>query len=265
MSGFILLGLLLIGGYVLGIVGFFRAGIALTELRALRRSLGQPASQPWAQVEPIPAEAPFIATWAATQAVAPEAATREAAAPEAAEPPPSPPRPEPVAAASSAKPARDLEALLTMRWGVWLGSAALLFAGVFLVRYAAEQGLLGPATRCCLAALLGFALIAAAEWLTHQPAPAIAGPFRVDQAPAGLAAGGTAILFGAAYGAGPYYDLLPPALAFAFMAVASLVGLAASLRYGQLTAAVGIVGAFVTPALVATENPSLPGLFAYLF
>jgi uncharacterized membrane protein len=151
-----------------------------------------------------------------------------------------------------------------MRWGVWLGSAALLFAGVFLVRYAAEQGLLGPATRCCLAGLLGFALIAAAEWLTRHPPPPVAGPFHVDQAPAALAAGGTAILFGASYGAGPYYDLLPPLLAFAAMAIASLIGLAASLRYGQLTAATGIVGAFVTPALVATENPSLPGLFAYL-
>jgi uncharacterized membrane protein len=265
MSGFILLGLLLIGGYVLGIVGFFRAGIALTELRALRRSLGQPASQPWAQGEPIPAEAPFIATSAATQAVAPEAATREAAAPEAAEPPPSPPRPEPVAAASSAKPARDLEALLTMRWGVWLGAAALLLAGVFLVRYAAEQGLLGPATRCCLAALLGFALIAGAEWLTRHAGPAVAGPFNVDQAPAGLGAGGTAILFGASYGAGPYYGLLPPLVACAFMATASLIGLAASLRYGQLAAAIGIVGAFVTPALVATNDTSVPGLFAYLF
>src|SRR6185437_15512315 len=53
----------------------------------------------------------------------------------------------------------DIEALLTLRWGVWLGSAALLLAGVFLIRYAVDEGLLGPATRCGLAALLGVALI----------------------------------------------------------------------------------------------------------
>ena len=41
-------------------------------------------------------------------------------------------------------------------------------------------------------------------------------------------------------------------------------GLALSLRHGQLVAAAGIVGAFVTPALVQTEHPSLPGLFIYL-
>ncbi len=86
----------------------------------------------------------------------------------------------------------------------------------------------------------------------------------MDQAPSGLAAGGTAILFGAAYGAGPFFGLLPPLLAFAAMAGAALVALAAALRYGPLTAATGIVGAFATPALVATDTPSLPGLFCYL-
>ncbi len=73
------------------------------------------------------------------------------------------------------------------------------------------------------------------------------------------------MLFGAAYGAGPFYELLPPTLAaFLAMAAASFVGLLAALRYGQVTAAVGIAGAFITPALVSVENPSYPGLFAYL-
>jgi uncharacterized membrane protein len=73
------------------------------------------------------------------------------------------------------------------------------------------------------------------------------------------------MLFGAAYGAGPHYGLLGPLTAFAALACASFAGLAAALRFGRLTAAVGLVGAFVTPALVATTDPSLPGLFAYLF
>ncbi len=171
--------------------------------------------------------------------------------------PPPPPRPEP-------KPSRDLEELLTARWGVWLGAAALLLAGVFLIRYAVEQELLGPAARCAMAALLGVVLLAAAEWLTRHEPPSLPGPFSVDQAPGSLAAGGIAVLFGAAYGAGPYYDLLPPLLAFLAMAAASFVGLLAALRYGQVTAAVGIVGAFVSPALVSVENPSYPGLFVYL-
>jgi uncharacterized membrane protein len=213
-------------GWVLGIIGFFSARQAHTELRRLRAM---------AAVRPVPEPA-------------------QVAAPEPAE----------IAAPQPAAPKRDLEALITMNWGVWLGSAALLFAGIFLVRYAVEQSLLGPAARCGLAGLLGLVLLGAAEWLHRHEGPPVAGPFRTDQAPAGLAAGGTAILFGAAYGAGPFFGLLPPLPAFAAMAAASLIALASALRYGPLTAATGIVGAFATPALVATESPSLPALFFYL-
>jgi uncharacterized membrane protein len=249
MEMFLLLGLFVAGGYVLGIVGFFRAQSAHTEVRILRRTLAELAARigQAAAPEPAPVQAPLASM--------PEpAVTAEEPAIEVVAPPQPPP----------AKPPRDLETLLTARWGVWLGSAALLLAGVFLIRYAVEEELLGPAARCVLAALLGAALLAAAEWLTRHEAPAIPGPFRIDQTPSALAAGGTAVLFGAAYGAGPFYDLLPPLLAFLAMAAASFIGLMAALRYGQLTAATGIVGAFVTPALVSTADPSYPGLFAYL-
>ncbi len=101
-----------------------------------------------------------------------------------------------------------------MNWGVWLGSAALLFAGVFLVRYAVEQELLGPAARCGFAALLGVALLAGAEFLHRHEGPALPGPFRIDQAPSGLAAGGTAFLFGAAYGAGTVLRIAAAAVEF---------------------------------------------------
>lgn len=48
------------------------------------------------------------------------------------------------------------------------------------------------------------------------------------------------------------------------MAAAGGFGLLLSLRRGPLVAVAGLVGALVTPALVATGDPSLPGLFAYL-
>jgi uncharacterized membrane protein len=250
------LGLLIAGGWVLGVIGFFRALSAHAEIRKLRRAMAESVAARQAPivvqtiVEPAPiADQTPIAIHTPVETVTP------VESPE----PPAPPIVEP-----PRKPARDLEALLTARWGVWLGSAALLFAGVFLIRYAVEQELLGPGARCFLAALLGLVLLAGAEWLARHGGPSIPGPFRNDQAPAGLAAGGTAILFGAAYGAGPFYDLLPPVLGFAAMAAASFIALGAALRYGPLTAATGIVGAFATPALVTTQNPSLPGLFVYL-
>ncbi len=245
----ILFGLFLAGGYILGIIGFFRANSAHAELRALRRMLDGLGAGAAAPVVPPPVEPA-----APTEPVTPVAAIEHAAEPV--------PQLTPVPRAP--EPARDLESLLTARWGVWLGSAALLLAGVFLIRYAVEQELLGPAARCFLAAILGLVLLAGAEFLVRNEPPEIPGPFRADQAPPGLAAGGIAMLFGAAYGAGPFYDLLPPLLAFAAMAAASIAGLLAALRVGPLTAATGIVGAFATPALVATEDPSRPGLFADL-
>ena len=85
-----------------------------------------------------------------------------------------------------------------------------------------------------------------------------------DFVPAALVAGGVAVLFGSAYGAGVLYHLFPLLLGFVLMAAVSLAGMLLSLRFGQLVAAVGIVGAFVTPALVQTAHPSIPGLFGYL-
>jgi uncharacterized membrane protein len=173
-------------------------------------------------------------------------------------PPPLPPVGPPVG------PKLDIEALLTQRWGVWLGAAALLLSGVFLVRYAAEEGYLGPEVRCVLAMLLGVALLGGAEWLRRRPVPMLAGAFGTDYTPAALAAGGAAVLFGAGYATGAMYALVPPLIGFALMAAAALVGIFASLRFGPLVGVVGLAAAFATPMLVDTQAPSAPGLFGYL-
>ncbi|WP_237213658.1 DUF2339 domain-containing protein [Falsiroseomonas oryziterrae] len=154
--------------------------------------------------------------------------------------------------------------MLTQRWGVWLGAAMLLLAAVFLLRTAIEEGWLGPTARCTLAALLGFALVLGAEWLRRRPATPQAGIPWPDQAPAALAAGGAAALFGASYGAAGLYALVPPLVGFSLLAMAALAGLALALRFGPLVGAVGVIGAYLTPALVQTDDPSLPALFLYL-
>jgi uncharacterized membrane protein len=242
------------GGWVLGIVAFFRVQRALREIAGLRRRLAALAGEaPAGAAAPAEAE-PDLEPWLRPAPAAEQPDWRTPEPRDWRTPPP--PAGQPPAPAEPAEPPRDLEALLTQRWGLWLGAAALLLSGVFLIRYAVENALLGPAARCVAAALLGVALLAGAEWLRRRP-PAGA-------APAAMAAGGIAVLFGAAYGAGAFYALLPPALGFALMALAGATGLVASLRYGKLAAAVGVAGAFVTPALIPTESPSMPGLFAYL-
>ena len=249
-------------GWGLGIAGFFRAGAARREVRALRAELASLRAEGLHQA---PAAAPADD----------HAAAQPAAVVELAVPPPeqTPPEempaelavgPEPAPPTPPSTPGRSLEELLTQRWGVWLGAGALLLAAVFLIRFAVEEGWLGPPARCAIAALLGVGLILAAEWLARRSAARDAAPSLPDYAPPALAAGGVASLFGAAYGATVLYGLLPPLVGFAFMAASGVLGLVLSLRRGKLVAAVGLASAFLTPALVETEQPSLPGLFAYL-
>ena len=165
-------GLVSFVGWALGIVGFFIARSARSDLRQLRRTLAEQNSrQPAAVavepeiVPPAPSDPePFESPAVVAEIPAPEPAFVPHGAP------------------------RDLEALLTTPLGVWSGSAALLFAGIFLVRYAVEQALLGPAARCVAAALLGLILLVAAEWLHRHEGPPLAGPLRIDQAPSALAA-----------------------------------------------------------------------------
>jgi uncharacterized membrane protein len=237
-----------LGGWLMGIIGFIRAGRASRELQELRAMLQRdpapvrPVASPWSP--PLPAERPIVASPAAIDP-APDS-------------PVIPPGPEPDPA-----PGRraELEELITARWGVWLGAATLLLAGVFLIRYMAEEGWLGPAVRCLALVVLGAGLIGLGLRWARRP---ITGLRLADQAPAALGAGGVVMLFGAAYAGSVLYSLVSPMAGFLLMAAASLAGLATALRLGQLVAAVGIVGAFVTPLLVATDAPSWPGLFGYL-
>jgi uncharacterized membrane protein len=261
MDEFFLLAILLVFGFFLGwwlgIAGYLRAGRLQARVEALERLLRE---------NPAAAVALPEARLATAAPATPEATPDTAFASPWAAPEPGPepePEPEPVKAAPlRARP--GLEEALTQRWGVWLGAGALLLAGVFLVRTAVEEGWLGPGPRCALAGLLGLLLVGAATWLRRRPEadrPNIPWP---DQAPAALAAGGVAMLFGAAYATGPLYGLVPPLLGFILLAAVALAGIALALLFGPMVAAIGIAGAYLTPALVQTDDPSLPGLYIYL-
>lgn len=236
-------GLILLG-WVLAIAAFVQARQARAEIRQLRAALAPSATAgTGVQAAPLPASPPRAAP---LPAVAP-AQARDAV----------PPAPLNV----PVKPRIDWEQALTQRWGVWTGAAALLLAGVFLVRTAVESGWLGPGPRCAIAAALGIVLAAGAEWLRRRSPPSGA---LTDQAPAALAAGAVGAWLAGAYAAGPLYQLVPDLAAFTLMAAASLAGLALSLRFGPLVGAVGLSAAFGTPVLVGLEDLSIPGLFGYL-
>ncbi|TPM83354.1 DUF2339 domain-containing protein [Mesorhizobium sp. B2-3-3] len=173
---------------------------------------------------------------------------------------------EPAAPAAAAKAARrsDVETALGTRWAVWVGGIALALGGLFLIRYTIEAGIFGPGVRLTMAAVLGVVLVAAGEFIRRTgfkvPVQGAAGAY----IPAVLTAAGAFILFGAVYAAHGIYGFIGPALAFTLLGAIGIATIAAALVHGQALAGIGLVGAIVTPVLVASQAPNPWALFGYL-
>ena len=217
----------------------------------------------------------------ATVAVAPAAAPPPQAAPEpapVAEPmrpaePAKPTEPQPAASvppiaaavpAPDAAPQASLEERFGTRWVVWIGGVALALGGIFLVRYSIEAGLLGPKVRLFLSALLAAGLIAAGEWTRRQEK--LFGFVGLPSAhiPSILTAAGTTVAYATVYASYALYGFLAPASAFILLGIVALATLAAALLHGPALAALGLVGAYVTPMLVSSDKPSYWALYIYL-
>jgi uncharacterized membrane protein len=177
-------------------------------------------------------------------------------------PPPPPTSVPPISPPPSASP--DLEERFGTRWVVWVGGLALALGGIFLVRHAIEQGWIGPGVRIMLGALLAAALVGAGEWLRRRENLAgIAGPPSAH-IPSILTAAGTTVSYATAYAAYALYGFIGPAAAFVLLGIVALATLGAALLHGPALAALGLVGAEVTPLLVSTEMPNYWVLYVYL-
>jgi uncharacterized membrane protein len=211
--------------------------------------------------------------------VAPSPASPPAAAEPAAPPPPPlppepekpaappPERPELAAAAPAAQPAApqiSFEERFGTRWVVWVGGVALALGGIFLVRYSIEAGLIGPKMRLFFGALLAAGLIAAGEWTRRQEALTGFAGLPTAHIPSILTAAGTTIAYATVYAAFALYGFLSPAFAFVLLGIVALATLAAALLHGPALAALGLVGAYVTPLLVSTGQANYWALYIYL-
>jgi uncharacterized membrane protein len=174
------------------------------------------------------------------------------------------PRVAPEPAASPVPKPQNLEESLTSRWFVWLGAVAVALAGTFLVKYTIDEGYLGPAARCILGFLLGATLIVGGEWLRRRPLQQAIAAMRADYVPPALTASGLFIAFASIYAAYGLYALLSPLAALLALAAVALLAVGLSLMQGMFVALLGVLGGFVTPALIVTPHPNAWGLFAYL-
>ena len=141
-------------------------------------------------------------------------------------------------------------------WMVWLGGISVAFAGVFLVKYAIDQGLLTPAARVALGTCTGLAMHALAEWLVRRTR-------RRHPSFSALAAGASVTLSAAALAALHLYGLVSATVAFAWLAAVSLATMALALRHGPVLAALGLIGSYAVPLLVGGDSGRIVEVLAY--
>jgi uncharacterized membrane protein len=264
---FVILGLLLLAFPIIAIVALVKVVGLGDRLRRLETRLTALEGRP-------PARAP-----AAPELLAPVSPPLQPDAPPElapveetpAEPPV--PEPEPPVAASPiapsaqpapAAPAMSLEERLGTQWAVWIGGIALALGGIFLVRYSIEQGLVGPGVRVSLGALLALALIVAGEWARRSERLAGLSGLPRAHIPGVLTAAGTTVAYADVYAAYALYDFLAPGAALVLLGLVALATLAAALLHGPALAGLGLVGAYVTPLLVASDKPDYWSLYIYL-
>jgi uncharacterized membrane protein len=202
---------------------------------------------------------------------APPAPESSAAPPPAFPPPPPPPTPPSGPAPKLTRPAppppektASLEEALTSRWLVWLGAVAIALSGTFLVKYAIDNGVLGPGVRVTLGFVFGIVLTVAGEALRRRPLQREIAALRINSVPPALTASGIFVAFASIYAAYALYFLLPTIVAFVGLAFVALLAIGLSLLQGRLVAFIGLLGAFLTPALVVSPEPSAWALFLYL-
>ncbi len=142
-------------------------------------------------------------------------------------------------------------------WMIWLGGFCLALAGIFLVRYTVEQGLLGPTGRFISGLGLGAALHLSAEYLRRKTG-------EVHPAFAAMAGAGSITLYASLLAGLRLYELINPGTAFLMMAVVALATMAMAYIHGPVLAAFGILGAYLVPILVSTAGGQIVIALTYV-
>ena len=143
---------------------------------------------------------------------------------------------------------------------VWIGAVALALAGFFLVKYSIEAGLLSPTVRVTMGIVFGIGLLYTGNRVRVKPG--FANGLRIAQA---LSGAGIAVLYASSYAATSIYDLIPAWAGFTGLAIVTAAAVALSTWHGRPIALLGLMGGFLTPALVRSPHPMASILFIYLF
>ena len=144
-------------------------------------------------------------------------------------------------------------------WIYPVAGVALMLAGVFLVQYGIEAGLISPAVRVMAALAMGLIFVAAGEWLRRRATPDPRAAFL----PATFAAAGVVVLHAAVLSALHLYGLIGARTAFVAMAAITLGALALGWVHGALLGILGVVAGAAVPFALGPGEGAPAWLFGY--
>ena len=150
---------------------------------------------------------------------------------------------------------------LRENWVLVAGSVSLALAGLFMVQYGVENGLLTPFWRIIAALGFGLALIAGAETIRRRVGDATDGA--AQYLPSALAGAGLITLFSGLLSARLMYQLIDPGPSFAALCLVSLLALVLGWFYGAFLTALGLLGASAVPFLVGGQSQDTWMLYYY--
>ncbi len=140
-----------------------------------------------------------------------------------------------------------------------VSAVSLALAGVFLVQYGAERGLVSPTMRVGFALAFGGALVVAGEVLRRRWGDRGATRFL----PSVFSGAGIIVLFGAVLAALHLYALISSGAALAGLIAVAALAVALGWYSGPLLAGLGVVGANAAPFVVGGSSDTPQALFVY--
>ena len=149
----------------------------------------------------------------------------------------------------------DWEQTLGRNWFAIVGALAVVLGIGFFLKLAFDNNWINDTGRVALGVAVGLALLGGGEYAQRR-VPRWAQP---------VTAGGAAILYLSIYAAFGLYELIPPDAAFALLAVVVAVASLLALRYESMVIGLlGVVGAFISPALLGPELSDIRLLGLYI-
>ena len=152
--------------------------------------------------------------------------------------------------------AEELESTIGKLWLNRIGILAILIGASYFIKYAFDNGWIGPSGKITLGLLAGIGLVLWSERFRNQGYEVFS---------YSLKAVGIGTLYLSLWGAFQIYHLVPSAVAFIAMIVvtASTIGLALS-QDAEILAAFAMIGGFSTPVLLSTGQNHEVVLFCYV-